>query len=247
VIDQDIIDSSIAKALEGEGMFYDKSTGDWYANLTAAVAKEAFAVGGDGSNNISDYVFYATATPTEGDPFVQIGSWRASNLALHSTLLDKNNDPYVYLSGGGSLTGKFNNQEVDQIIFKAGEKFGVTANGELYAMAGKIGGITIGNFASKDDIDNIEIGGVNLMTNTLLGSDKTEISTQIANRFTALYGYAYESNSSSVTVKTSEILNLKTNQQYTLSFVCSSRLAKSYSIAWDLWVHPDDGDEKFLP
>lgn len=62
------------------------------------------------------------------------------------------------------------NTTLNGVAFKAGSQFAVTVDGTVFAKAGKIGDLTIGNIASRDYADNVastavsnlEVGGRNL-------------------------------------------------------------------------------------
>jgi hypothetical protein len=68
----------------------------------------------------------------------KIAGWTISGNSL------KTEDNALYLSTTG-ITSKIGENDVD-LVFKAGDKFGVTSEGKLYAQAGNFGVLNIGDF-----------------------------------------------------------------------------------------------------
>ena len=89
-------------------------------------------------------------------------------------------------------------------------------------------------------VDKIQIGGRNILSKELLGSQREDIYRN------SVSGFGYVSHLGYPLVFGQSLpLGLKRNQGYTISF--KAWCATSYSICWDLWVHPNDGDEGKLP
>jgi hypothetical protein len=77
----------------------------------------------------------------------------------------------IFEGGTSGITANLKDAEgksysVDNLVFKAGDGFGVTTDGTIYANKGKIGNLEIGDIAStgnvEEAVNNIEIGGKNL-------------------------------------------------------------------------------------
>lgn len=98
--------------------------------------------------------FYANANPDT--PVVQIGGFQVDGSSLYS---GSTNNELIFLSTGTANSYTVAGQSVSNLMIKAGSNFGVTKDGTVYAVKGRIGGWQIA-------ADGLSKSGVGLYTDT---------------------------------------------------------------------------------
>lgn len=117
-----------------------------YPLRIGTIDKEEFKVGWDGSITTPNFTvdkdgnMTATSGLIGGWNISSSGFWKGGTAAAPTSYLG---------STGKKLT--INGTERSNIIFKAGDNFGVTSGGALYSSSGKIGGWTIGSTSLSGD------------------------------------------------------------------------------------------------
>jgi hypothetical protein len=100
--------------------------------------------------------------------------------------------------------------QTKELIFRAGDHFRVTKDGELFASAGKIGNLEIENIASKNDVNNVATNA-NLLPGTGDGTGWNDGGFDAEKR-------EFSVNGSRTTLERNKKIQLKSGHKYTLSF-----------------------------
>lgn len=164
---------------------YDLVTKTFYGNngtgaFTGAELTDEFSAIYLGAPTPEDAPFSVTNTGKLKAKSGTIAGWTIDSNKLTSGTIGEDGSFGVFpkgIVGGLNSTADGLLASGDAWVMTAGSKFGVTKNGALYATnadisgkitatSGKIGGLEIGEIASKQDVDNIEIGGRNLIADT---------------------------------------------------------------------------------
>lgn len=208
------IDEKATFALTWKGLKVTGDNGPNGAPMVARLGKDSthmFKIGEEDQTPLMSFSNTGVLT---------VGGWTVSQDGLEK-------DETVYLRSTPkeeTFSDSQGQSQTENIMLRVGDNFRVSKDGELFANAGKIGAMEIGQIASKEDINNIQVGGKNLLlgSQTLSGANIKvgNIERVGTSDFWAINGNnnGMHSESSYKDILQFSNIEVEENSQYTLSF-----------------------------
>lgn len=145
----------------------------------------------------------------------------AYDFKLTSGLFSLSNEHLAPLNSESALKTWYNSTSIDatkgSIIFKAGDNFAITQNGYLFAKAGTIGSITIGNLAEKHN-PNLLIGTDNITHWSYEEHESNNIKPASGDNDSGFYAGVLDETNPKPTCLYFKHATVEKNKKYTLSF-----------------------------